>query len=111
MNSQDFRTIPTEELIEELKSGRDDLILLDVREPKEYQGEFDGFSNYYNIPLYDLDPFSDLFEDNEDKTFVLICESGARAYVAQEQLEEDGVDNTIILETGLRTWRKLDPKF
>ena len=73
--------------IKKLQSQKD-VILLDVRTPKEYhQGHIEKF---INIPLDDLR--ERIEEIDKNKKVYVICHSGLRSYIACRILMQNGID-------------------
>lgn len=87
----------------ELLATKDDVVLLDVRTPGEY--EYDGHIEGTNlIPLSMLS-----YRSNElaaDKTIVCICRSGNRSYTACQQLAAQGFSDVINLSGGMIGWKR-----
>jgi len=93
-----------ETTVQQLKERRDrgdDFILLDVREPHEYQiSNIDGKL----IPQDELP--NRLDELNKEKEVVVMCRSGARSAKACELLEKNGFSNVSNLKGGVNAWAK-----
>lgn len=86
----------------ELRGSRDDVFLLDVREPGEFAGG--RIAGSRNIPLGELPRNSAALPD--DKTIVCVCRTGRRASQAAEALRSAGRSNLVCLEGGLTAWEK-----
>ena len=87
----------------ELLAEKDDVVLLDVRTPGEY--EYDGHIEGSNlIPLSMLAYRSS--ELAADKTIVCICRSGNRSYTACQQLAAQGFSDVINLSGGMIGWKR-----
>lgn len=96
-----------ETTVEELKKKIDqeeDFILLDVREPYEYQiSNIDGKL----IPQDDLPDRLD--ELDKSKEIVVMCRSGSRSAKACNFLEKNGFNNVSNLKGGVNAWaREID---
>jgi adenylyltransferase/sulfurtransferase len=94
--------------VEELKRRRDageDVFVLDVREPNEYQiCNLDG----HLIPLNDLP--KRVAELDKDREIVAHCRSGGRSAQAVEFLQKSGFKNVRNLMGGILAWaEKIDP--
>jgi adenylyltransferase/sulfurtransferase len=93
---------------EELKRRRtagEDVFVLDVREPHEYQIANIGG---YLIPLNDLPKRMD--ELDPDKNIVVQCKSGGRSQRASEFLQQQGFKHIENLAGGITAWSdKVDP--
>ena len=87
-------------------NGRKPPVLLDVREPWEYQTcriEGSTLAPMHTIPArtQDLDP--------EEET-VVICHHGARSFQVALFLERNGFSNLYNLQGGVQAWAdKVDP--
>lgn len=95
--------------VEDLKQRLDakhDVVVLDVREPHEYQICNIGG---HLIPLNDLP--RRLAELDPKKETVVHCRSGARSAKAVEFLQAQGFKNVKNLAGGILAWaEKIDPK-
>ncbi len=87
------------ELKRRLDAG-EDLFLLDVRSPKEYEEVHLDHSTL--IPLGQLRSRVD--EVPSDKTVVVFCKISLRGYEAARFLEGCGFDNVIVLDGGIVMW-------
>ncbi|HWF92556.1 MAG TPA: molybdopterin-synthase adenylyltransferase MoeB [Terriglobales bacterium] len=97
--------ITVEELKRRLDAG-DDLFVLDVREPHEYQI---CNINGHLIPLGDLPKRVNELDPN--KEIVAHCRSGARSAKAADFLRKAGFHNVHNLAGGILAWAdKIDPK-
>src|SRR5205814_10316636 len=94
-----------EELKERLDRG-DDLFILDVREPHEYQiCNLGG----YLIPINDLP--KRVSELDSSRQIVAHCKMGGRSAKAVEFLKQAGFKNVLNLAGGITAWSdKVDPK-
>ena len=87
----------------EMMQNNEDLVLLDVRTPGEY--EYDGrIAGSRLLPLSMLS--SRLGELPRDKTIICICRSGSRSYTACEHLAANGFTDVINLAGGMLGWRR-----
>ena len=94
---------------EELKrrlDAKEDLFILDVREPHEYQiCNLGG----YLVPLNDLP--KRVNELDSSRTIVAHCKMGGRSAKAAEFLRQAGFKNVLNLSGGINAWsEKVDPK-
>jgi len=81
----------------------DSSILIDVREPFEFQGN--RIKNAINIPASgDLEQVSDTL--NKKYTLFLYCTSGFRSSNAAKKLYDKGFRKLYNLEGGIVAWRK-----
>ncbi|MFQ5528660.1 MAG: rhodanese-like domain-containing protein, partial [Thermoanaerobaculia bacterium] len=85
-----------------LETRPPDAVVLDVREPEEYQhGHVPGA---INIPQADL--ASRLDEVPRDRSLILICQGGVRSYRAAQFLTQIGIDQVASVKGGTAAWRK-----
>ena len=85
----------------------DDFLLLDVREPHEFQ--------IASIPQAKLVPLGDLGkrlgELNKDSEIVVHCKSGGRSAKAVDFLKQQGFQNVVNMRGGILAWaEKIDPR-
>jgi adenylyltransferase/sulfurtransferase len=81
--------------------------LLDVREPKEYEGANLGGAL---IPLGELPDRLDEIADHRDDEVVVHCRSGARSAKAVELLRAEGFSDAKNLKGGIHAWSdEIDP--
>jgi rhodanese-related sulfurtransferase len=81
--------------------NREDALIVDVREPGEYQaGHVLGAKN---TPLERLDG-AEL--KRKDKPVIVYCESGERAPKAAALLRKQGHDRAVSLQGGLAAWKQ-----
>jgi adenylyltransferase/sulfurtransferase len=97
------------ELKQRLDQG-DDLFILDVREPFEYQiARIEGRVGGHLIPLNDLP--KRLNELNTAQEIVVQCKSGGRSQRAAEFLAKNGFTKLHNLAGGITAWsNEIDPK-
>ena len=87
----------------EMIEKNDDIVLLDVRTPGEY--EYDGhIAGSRLLPLSMLS--GRLNELPKDKTIVCICRSGNRSHTACEHLAVNGFTDIYNLAGGMIGWRR-----
>lgn len=78
-----------------------DMVLLDVREPEEYEaGHMVGA---FNVPIRTLSQNLDLLPD-KSASIVVICKGGARAMLAATTLDLLGYENVKVLKGGYDAW-------
>jgi rhodanese-related sulfurtransferase/molybdopterin converting factor small subunit len=99
--------ITAAELKQRLAAG-ERIVLIDVREPYEWDIANLGDYGARLIPLGDIVERADELERDVD--VVLYCRSGARSAGAVRQLRARGFDNLLHLRGGLRAWaEEIDP--
>lgn len=93
------------EELQRRRTAGEDVFVLDVREPHEYQIANIGG---YLIPLNDLPKRVD--ELDPDKNIVVQCKSGGRSQRASEFLQQQGFKHVENLAGGITAWSdKIDP--
>jgi len=104
-SSNNVPEIQVEELKQKLDSG-DDILVLDVREPHEYQiCNLGG----YLIPLNEL-PLR-IRELDSNREIVAHCKVGIRSARAVEFLQKSGFKKVSNLKGGIHAWAdRIDPK-
>lgn len=100
--------------LEEKLQEQDDLILLDVREP----GEFDALhiKDSLNVPRgilesacdWDFDETEPALAGGRDREIIVICRSGNRSVLAAQTMQRMGFKNVISLKTGIRGWNDFE---
>ena len=106
---KDVKEIFPWDLREMLDSG-EDIMLLDIREPYEYDEMH--IQGSVNVPRGILECASDWgYEETRpelaqarDKKIVVICRSGLRSILACWVMQLMGYENVISLKTGIRGW-------
>lgn len=94
--------ITVEVLKERLDKG-ENLLIVDVREPWEYE-EFN--INGKHIPLGELPGRIEELTDQKDAEIVIHCKSGMRSAAAREYLIKHGFSNVRNLTGGMLAWQE-----
>jgi len=87
-----------------------ELIILDVREPKEFETlHIEGSIHVPRGVLesaceWDYDDTVPVLVTGRDKEIVVVCRSGRRSAFAAKTMQELGFTNVVSLKTGLRGW-------
>ena len=82
----------------------DEALIIDVREPDEYVGQFGHIDGAVLIPLGQLPMQIETIE--ADKPIVMVCRSGGRSAQAYVLLKRAGFDQVANLEGGMIHWHK-----
>jgi len=104
---QEARSTTKQIPIEELKKVLDedeDITLLDVRTPREYEAVHIPGAVNVSRGLLEFSIWS-VVPDKEEKIYVY-CKSGARAALATKQLNDFGYKNAVAVATGMTDWAK-----
>ena len=96
--------------LEEKLESSDDILLIDITEPKEFDTVH--IKNSINVPRGVLESGCDWgYEDTvpelaaaRDKEVIVICRSGNRSALAAFTMQMMGFNNVTSLKTGLRGW-------
>ncbi len=97
----------TVEEFNELRNKNGNVVLVDVREPHEYQ--ICNIEGSTLIPLGELDSRTD--ELNPEDDIVVHCHHGGRSMKAATLLKEKGFKNVLNLKGGIDEWaEKFDPE-
>lgn len=98
-----MQQITVEELKKRLDAG-ENLHIIDVREPSEYE-EFNMGAQL--IPLGNIVNFQlDDIENLKNEEVIVHCRSGARSAQACMILEQAGFTNTVNVAGGIMAWRE-----
>lgn len=95
-----FRNLPNQEFANRLKQ-QDKTVLIDVREPNEYQAGH--IRQSLNIPLSQLK--NRLSEIPKDQEVLLYCRSGMRSKQAGRMLRKQGFKQLSQLQGGISSWK------
>ncbi|MCG8381889.1 MAG: rhodanese-like domain-containing protein [Gammaproteobacteria bacterium] len=87
-----------------LLQNREDVVLLDIREDKEYA--LGHLLHSKNIPLSILGKRVDDVSKNKSKAIVIVCETGARSGKAAGILKKAGFNGLSSLAGGIANWEK-----
>ena len=80
-----------------------DAVLLDVREPKEYQAS--RMRNAVNRPLSQLEARSGELQKHGSRPVIVYCDAGNRSRMAGAALTKAGIAESYFLTGGLRAWK------
>ncbi len=96
--------------LEEMLKQDEKPLLIDVREPKEFEAMH--IYNSINAPRglletcceYDFDDTIPELVEARNKQVIVICRSGNRSIFAADVMQQMGYENVVSLKTGLRGW-------
>jgi len=89
--------------VKEILDSKQDVFLLDVRGPDEYEATRLGAGETL-MPLGKLRDRLDELPQDKDALIIAYCKSSARAYEAETVLRKHGWSNVFIMEGGLVAW-------
>jgi rhodanese-related sulfurtransferase len=109
----DIREIMPWDLEERLQENPD-LLILDVREPNEFEAMH--IAGSINVPRGILESACEWeYEETvpdlvnaREREVVVVCRSGHRSVLAANSLQVLGYENVVSLQTGLRGWKDYD---
>jgi rhodanese-related sulfurtransferase len=98
------------DLAEKLQSGTGDILLIDIREPYEFDAMH--IEGAVNVPRgiletaceYDYEETLPELADAREREIVLICRSGKRSVLAADVMQQMGYKNVKSLKIGMRGW-------
>jgi rhodanese-related sulfurtransferase/TusA-related sulfurtransferase len=97
--------INVDELYERLGTVDCPAIIVDVREPKEYQN-VGHIKDAKLIPLGKLVRNVELLNEYKDKEIVILCAVGGRSMMAAQLLVREGYKDVRNLSGGIRVWQR-----
>ncbi len=84
--------------------NRKDAIMIDVREPAEFNA---GHApNARNIPLAQLDKRIGELEKVKNRPAVVICQTGGKSHAATALLKKAGFAEVVVLAGGIGAWQQ-----
>ena len=89
----------------ELHEKLNQVVLVDVRQAEEYQGDLGHIPNSILIALDELPERIDQLPRNQ--TIVFVCRSGTRSARAASFAKEMGIDDVYNLKGGMILWNEL----
>ncbi len=102
--------IVTPESIRDALDRGDDMLLLDVRQPKEFTGGLGHIAGAMNVPLNEIGRYveeaGDALEGYKDVPVVTVCRTDNRAYTAAKILRQYGFRDVNVLDGGMAKWNR-----
>ncbi|MEI8058676.1 MAG: rhodanese-like domain-containing protein [Ferruginibacter sp.] len=93
-----------------IKTGMQDVVLLDVRTAEEFNGtakeKFGRLKNAINIPVQELKDRIKELENFKNKNIIVYCSHGHRSSAAAYQLTQAGFTKVINLLYGMHMWKE-----
>ena len=84
--------------------NRKDAIMIDVREPAEFNA---GHApNARNIPLAQLDKRIGELEKFKNRPAVVVCQTGGKSHAATALLKKAGFAEVVVLAGGIGAWQQ-----
>ena len=94
----------------EFLASHPEALVLDVRNPDEWEDQYGHIEGARQIPLPELSARAKEIEGWKEKPVMLVCRSGRRSQTAAEMLAAQGFRQVINLEGGMIAWREIEPK-
>lgn len=85
-------------------NNKENILLIDVREPDELSGELGHIEGIKNIPVGELTGELNNLNEYKNTEIITICRSGYRAHTAAQILKQAGFENTKVMEGGMNGW-------
>jgi uncharacterized membrane protein YdjX (TVP38/TMEM64 family) len=86
------------------KLASSDTVVIDVRNPDEFNGPLGHIENAINLPLPSLVARGHELEAFRKRTIVVVCLSDKRSTQAIQSLREGGFDRLVLLRGGMKAW-------
>ena len=106
--SEEIEQITPEEAFKKISKEHkgEEVLIIDVREPHEFNGNLGHIENAKLIPLRLLPLKIKELEHSKDKEIIAVCHSGARSYSACAMLKRHGFNKVRNLKGGMLLWKK-----
>lgn len=91
-------------------NAKEDVLVIDVRDAHEFNGNLGHIENSKLIPLRVLPLKVNEIEKYKDKDVIVVCHSGARSYSACMVLKRHGFNKVYNLKGGMLLWKKMGLK-
>ena len=105
--AEDSETMPyTEYTLNDIidRSLLDEVVVLDVRSEREYEGPLGHIESAILVPLPELADRIDELEPYRDQEILIVCRTQERSRYAAQLLAAEGFDNLAVLLGGMRQW-------
>lgn len=90
------------------ENGKENVILLDVRTPEEFNGtaadKFGRLTGAINIPVQELEKRATELKDYKDKEIIVYCSHSHRSPMASYMLMQHGFTKVTNMELGMSEW-------
>jgi rhodanese-related sulfurtransferase len=90
-------------------AGHTETLVLDVRNPDEWNDAYGHIEGARQIPLPELPARVAEIEAWKDKPIMVVCQAGGRSREAAELLAGRGYRRVFNLEGGMIAWRETEP--
>lgn len=89
---------------EMMEEDNENVVVLDVREPWEYNGDTGHVKDSLHIPMGEVPDRVEELRKLINKNIAVICNSGNRSYSVCEYLKENGFDKVYNIRGGIIQW-------
>ncbi len=86
--------------------NKDDVTVIDVREPAEFTGALGHIPGARNLPVGDLSSRVSELAGRERSSLVLVCRTDKRSATAARLLREAGFARVAVLRSGMEQWNE-----
>jgi len=87
--------------------GKEDLLLLDVRDEADFNGEHGHVPGAVNIPLPNLPNRMAELRDSSDRPLAVMCFTDRKSKAAIKMLGKSGFDTALLVDGGMKEWNRL----
>jgi glyoxylase-like metal-dependent hydrolase (beta-lactamase superfamily II)/rhodanese-related sulfurtransferase len=108
VDGQPVKTIMPAQARQQIDTGGDAVVVLDVRRYDEYADELGHIEGSLLIPVQELACRLDELEPYRDKEIITVCRSGGRSHTAAGILMQAGFTRVASLGGGMLQWNALD---
>jgi rhodanese-related sulfurtransferase len=84
--------------------GKERLVVLDVREPWEWESDTGHVKDSFLIPMNQIPESLDKIRRLSSKRIGVICNSGERSYYVCRYLQSNGIQDVFNIEGGIIKW-------
>ncbi|MCL4332214.1 MAG: rhodanese-like domain-containing protein [Candidatus Thermoplasmatota archaeon] len=99
---EELSPVEVDEIFEE--SGRESLVILDVREQWEYESDTGHVKGSLLIPMNQVPENMELISSLAGRKIGVICNSGERSYHVCRYLQQNGIENVFNVRGGIIRW-------
>ena len=92
--------------LHEMLENRSDILVLDVRDTKEFTGELAHVQGAINIPLAELEDRLNEISDYQERSVAIICHTDRRSARAAQRLGKQGYGDVHVIAGGMTVWNK-----
>lgn len=92
------------EISEILENDPDSAVVIDVREPWEYYGNYGHVKGSLLLPMAEIPDNLEKIKSNTGKKVILMCNSGERSYYTARFLMDNNIQNVFNADGGIVKW-------